>query len=195
MTVGTKNVLDVERELGVVHRLRNGAFQADVARDLNVSPQRISQIVQAFERRTGETVPRHPRGKRATAPESKSLVPAQPRRTEAQRLLRNARLEPETGCWHWLGRLYKGVYPHCSPVAGEQFARRASYRLWRGPIPKWWAVVPRCPDSLCINPYHLETVPLAQRFRESDKWDHQRGCWAHGFRKGSAGNNPRKRRS
>lgn len=121
--------------------------------------------------------------------------------SDAQVLLRSARLKSDTGCWVWHGTLLRpngakgNCYPQVgSPVLGERYARRASYRLWVGELPKGYGVLPICGEPLCVNPFHLRAQPPQEYKRLSPHWDPERNQWR--FANGQQGNRSpeRKRR-
>jgi hypothetical protein len=165
---------NANREADIVSRVRRGETFDEIGRFYGITRARVGQIIQKYEERTGDEV------KRRAWAKPKPAAPV--KLSDAQRLLSRARLNPETGCWHWIGPVFKtakGITYPLYPVAGERYAHRGSYRLWRGEIPDKHFIVPRCPDGLCINPFHQEAVPAKDRFRESEKWDNERGTWKH----------------
>lgn len=73
----------------------------------------------------------------------------------------------EQNCWNWQG----GV--HASGYAGfkknkdhkQQYAHRVSYELFRGPIPDGLTIDHLCRNRGCVNPEHLEAVPIGVNVR------------------------------
>lgn len=67
--------------------------------------------------------------------------------------------EPNSGCWLWIG----ATAPTNSGLAYGNFylpgvtskAHRASWLIYRGPIPDGMNVLHRCDLPLCVNPNHL----------------------------------------
>jgi hypothetical protein len=160
----------VQREHRIIQRLKNGATLRAVARDEDITGEWVRQILVAYERRTGDFIPRGL---------WKKQKPPKPRkRSPIQKMLERATLHRDTGCWHWIGALF-GKDDAVYPIYNGAYVRRASYRLWRGEIPSKHVVVPRCADELCVNPFHLEAVAIGERFRESEHWDQERDTWKH----------------
>jgi len=66
------------------------------------------------------------------------------------------------GCWMWTG----GVTGHgygAFWVGGRTLgAHRISYELYVGKIPDGLHLDHLCKQTLCVNPYHLEPVTLAE---------------------------------
>ncbi|TMD08296.1 MAG: HNH endonuclease [Chloroflexi bacterium] len=87
----------------------------------------------------------------------------------------DARTEPEpnTGCWLWTGPVrgqgYGGLYIPNGKRGGVAFyAHRASYMVFRGPIPKGQQLDHLCRVRLCVNPAHLECVTGAENRRRGN---------------------------
>lgn len=72
----------------------------------------------------------------------------------------------ENGCWIWTGKLHpKAGYGLAMPRYGDVFAHRASYKLFRGEIPKGMHIDHLCRVKRCVNPDHLEVVTPAENNR------------------------------
>lgn len=80
-----------------------------------------------------------------------------------ERLHRNLKLNPETGCMEWQGPVKTSKVKHnltyAPRVRFNQFkgaAHRLAYMLEVGPIPEGMVVRHKCDNPLCCNPKHLE---------------------------------------
>lgn len=84
------------------------------------------------------------------------------------RLLRNSYLDPETGCWVWLGKAHLGYGFLTMRVAGRRSpvnrrAHRISYEVFKGKeIGPGMEVNHKCYNTRCINPEHLEEVTATE---------------------------------
>jgi hypothetical protein len=65
----------------------------------------------------------------------------------------------ENGCWIW-SRAFNGAgYPSTMWLNGKVvLAHRASYLIFKGPIPDGLEIDHLCRDKRCVNPEHLEAV-------------------------------------
>lgn len=133
-----------------------------------VSREAVRIVVRRWEQESGETILPAPQRRRRAKDAARARIKPP---TVAQRLLKKARLVPETGCWEWLGRMQSsngGSYPSFSAL-GQQFAHRVAFELWRGPIPKGHVLVRQCAMERCINPFHREetsnSAAMAARVR------------------------------
>lgn len=68
-----------------------------------------------------------------------------------------------TGCWIWTGCV-ANKYGQIGSGEGKQRIRthRASYMIFKGPIPEGMVIDHLCRNKLCINPNHLEVVTLKE---------------------------------
>jgi hypothetical protein len=62
--------------------------------------------------------------------------------------------EPNSGCWLWLGSLWKG-YGRLQLNGRSQKAYRVAWRAFRGVVPQGLHVLHRCDVRCCVNPDHL----------------------------------------
>lgn len=91
------------------------------------------------------------------------------RRQLIERILRNVRVDEETGCWLWTRRINNGGYPIITMrMAGRAhpvplFAHRVMCELFKGPPPEGYqsAHDVLCPFPHCVHPDHLRwATPL-----------------------------------
>ena len=64
----------------------------------------------------------------------------------------------EDGCWNWTGQISTKGYG----VTKRTTAHRASYDLFVGPVLSGQEVHHRCGNRRCVNPEHLELLPVAE---------------------------------
>lgn len=90
-------------------------------------------------------------------------------RNMEERLLWNSVLDPETGCWIWLGVRGKGGYGRLSVrLPGIKtprlvYAHRVAYEVFTGRvIPEGFHVDHVCVTPGCINPGHLQAVTIGE---------------------------------
>lgn len=171
---------DPDRDAQVVAAYVEGGGDAtfrSVGKKLGLSAERVRQIIERWERETGQRIPRAPERRRTARLEAEAEAARKriPPPTLAQRLLAHIRADPTTGCWEWTG-------PFTAPnghrfasfeALGEQFAHRVSYRLWCGPIPPGHVVLQACGGRFCIDPFHLFTVTRGEAAR---LWSRGRGA-------------------
>jgi hypothetical protein len=62
---------------------------------------------------------------------------------------------PEGNCWRWTAQTHRG-YGRFQLDGRPMMAHRASYLLFRGPIPKGLEARHTCLNRLCVNPDHIE---------------------------------------
>lgn len=76
-----------------------------------------------------------------------------------ERLLGNAIINLETGCWEWTGtRNPKGYGMLRTGGRRRQLVHRVSYEMTYGPIPEGLQIDHLCRVRNCLNPAHLEAV-------------------------------------
>lgn len=92
-----------------------------------------------------------------------------PRKSLEERLLTN--IVKKDGCWLWTGYLAHGGYGHVSEggAGGRRLlVHRASYETFVGPIPDGLSIDHLCRVRHCINPQHLEAVPIRVNILRGD---------------------------
>lgn len=77
-----------------------------------------------------------------------------PTTSRAAHLLERCRHEPLSGCWLWMRGCGAGGYGQIW-VGKNQYAHRASFETFIGPIPDGMWVLHKCDVPSCINPDHL----------------------------------------
>lgn len=97
----------------------------------------------------------------------------------------NIKINPDTGCWMWTGRLDRDGYPvfRTDPKRPEQRAYRVAYALHKGEIPVGAQLDHLCHTAAvqagecsggvclhrrCVNPEHLEAVTGSVNTLRSD---------------------------
>jgi hypothetical protein len=74
----------------------------------------------------------------------------------------------DKGCWLWSGPFGSGGYGSFSVRDVDQRAHRASYTIFKGPIPKGLHVLHRCDTPACVNPAHLRVGTHRENMTERD---------------------------
>ena len=74
----------------------------------------------------------------------------------------------EGGCWEWLGGKTSGGYGHWAIGERGVMAHRAAYELLRGPISSGLTLDHLCRNRACVNPDHLDPVPIGENLRRGD---------------------------
>lgn len=75
-----------------------------------------------------------------------------------ERLARLSELDPDTGCFIWIGKIDHGGYGHIKHDGRDQKAATVAYEFYKGPIPEGLEVSHICPSGAnpaCVNPDHL----------------------------------------
>lgn len=90
--------------------------------------------------------------------------------TFESRFLQSFKINPNTECWEWFERKLPFGYGMIS--RGKRFskielAHRASWMLFRGPIPKLLCVLHHCDNPCCVNPHHLYLGTRVQNMIDS----------------------------
>lgn len=63
-------------------------------------------------------------------------------------------------CWEWIGYVQRNGYGRFYFNGRPQFAHRASYELFVGPIAEGLTIDHLCRNTRCVRPDHLEAVPI-----------------------------------
>lgn len=71
-------------------------------------------------------------------------------------------------CWEWTGFIRPDGYGTVSLGGKGQRAHRAVFELLRGSIPDGLVIDHLCRNRSCVNPWHLEPVPIAENTRRGD---------------------------
>jgi len=86
-----------------------------------------------------------------------------------------SRVRRTEGCWYWSGAHISQGYGETWDGTHPILAHRAAYELWVGPIPVGYTIDhlchnadpscvglgADCPHRGCVNPAHLEAVPIS----------------------------------
>src|SRR5215470_8353647 len=89
------------------------------------------------------------------------------RKPAIERFMNMVSPEPNTGCWLWTGHLGLGDYGTFSDENGKnKQAHRWAYEHFVGMIePPSLSIDHLCGTTCCVNPMHLEPVPIATNIR------------------------------
>lgn len=80
--------------------------------------------------------------------------------------------EQDDGCWKWVGTLKRSPFGSYGAftLRGEGMgAHRASWMLFRGPIPDGLTIDHLCENTRCVNPAHLEPVTLRENILRASR--------------------------
>lgn len=101
------------------------------------------------------------RGVDLTDPIGKRPVRRRPGKPVRERLLARVVVEPN-GCWRWTGALNPGGYGRITVEGRTRPAHRIAYELLIGPIPEGLSIDHLCRTPACVNPEHMEPVPIRE---------------------------------
>ena len=83
-----------------------------------------------------------------------------------KRLMNKITYNMITTCWIWTGSKvdnHKGlIYGQIWANGKKELVHRVSYQLFIGNIPKNLTIHHLCKNPLCVNPFHLKTMPLRE---------------------------------
>lgn len=103
-------------------------------------------------------------------------------REEAERVTRRLDMpfeeryteEPNSGCWLWSGPIGRTGYGVYQTRQGPIVAHRASFQIYKGPIPDGLYVLHKCDVRCCVNPDHLWLGTLSDNMQDMhDKGRHK----------------------
>lgn len=83
-----------------------------------------------------------------------------------------AKVEPvtESGCWIWMACVHATGYGRFGMGSREvEYAHRAAWRLFQGPIPAGLYVCHKCDERLCANPDHLFLGTAEDNMRDASR--------------------------
>lgn len=73
-----------------------------------------------------------------------------------------------TGCWEWRRYRYSNGYGQATFGGERRLAHRLAYEAFVGPIPEGLTIDHLCRNPGCVNPEHLEAVPIRVNLLRGD---------------------------
>lgn len=86
-----------------------------------------------------------------------------------EKLWNNHSVDPQTGCWWWMGYRNPKGYGRLSVGGRQVMAHRYSWESVYGPIPDGKMICHHCDNPACINPDHLFLSDAAGNAADRDK--------------------------
>ena len=95
--------------------------------------------------------------------------------TPMERFLAKVRVDATSGCWVWIGAMFRSGYgnfylPTSEGKPRNMSAHRASLILHGTEVPTDLTVDHLCKNPSCVNPEHLEVVTQWENNRRGDGW-------------------------
>lgn len=116
-------------------------------------------------------------GASASAGVGEECAPLSPSSLDAYQVA--ARIMREGGCWIWQGAVDRDGYGRVKLAGKNRLAHRAFYEELVEPIPNGLTLDHLCRNRACVNPEHLEPVPLATNIRRGEGAGVQNGRKTH----------------
>jgi len=94
----------------------------------------------------------------------------------ARRFLGKIRLpDGAGGCWEWAGGSRSKGYGKVWFAGAMRWAHRVSYVLFVGPIEAGQDIHHTCHSTMCVNPWHLQSVTRSENVGEGNRWRNGNG--------------------
>src|SRR4051812_41530336 len=88
-------------------------------------------------------------------------MPRKPKPLEA-RIKALSVIDQITGCWEWQGTKNSEGYGRITVFRKNRRAHRIAYEAFVGPIPDGLSLDHLCRNTSCVNPAHLEPLPIKE---------------------------------